>query len=325
MIEFDPIRTAIRDAAHGHASCLGPGTNCPAPISLPAAVSPFVGHGREVMMAAQRTLGPGPANTQLVEGRAVPTDGALIEWSVRGRADAFVEVVQRHEVAVHGFLARRAGRQAADDLLGEVWVRAFGARATFRADCADARPWLYGIARNVLRAHWRAAARSGPPPADPPPGGLPPQEQQHDPWDDVVDRLDSATRARAVADAVRALPPGERDVLLLVAWEQLTPAEAAVVLGVPQGTARSRLHRARATLQLALARSQPDTARMPSAPHPVHPPPPPAHPPSPPIPPHAPNPVRAPNPAHPSHAPHPSDAEEDPCPPSRPNLSSWTR
>jgi RNA polymerase sigma-70 factor (ECF subfamily) len=53
--------------------------------------------------------------------------------------------------------------------------------------------------------------------------------------------------------AVRALPPGERDVLLLVAWEQLTPAEAAVALGVPQGTARSRLHRARAALRLVLA------------------------------------------------------------------------
>ena len=50
------------------------------------------------------------------------TDGASIEQSVQGRADAFVEVVQRHEVAVHGFLAQRAGQQAADDLLGEVWV-----------------------------------------------------------------------------------------------------------------------------------------------------------------------------------------------------------
>jgi hypothetical protein len=49
------------------------------------------------------------------------TDGALIERSCRGRPDAFVEVVQRHEAAVHGFLARRAGPQVAADLLGEVW------------------------------------------------------------------------------------------------------------------------------------------------------------------------------------------------------------
>jgi RNA polymerase sigma-70 factor (ECF subfamily) len=122
------------------------------------------------------------------------TDGALIEQSVRGRPDAFVEVVQRHEVAVHGFLARRAGRQVADDLLGEVWVRAFAARGGYDPGYDDALPWLYGIARNVLRAH----------------------------------------------------------VLLLVAWEQLTPAEAASVLGVPPGTARSRLHRARAALRAVL-------------------------------------------------------------------------
>ena len=64
-------------------------------------------------------------------GSGVETDGVLIEQSVRGRPDAFVEVVQRHEVAVHGFLARRAGQQAADDLLGEVWVRAFAARGGY--------------------------------------------------------------------------------------------------------------------------------------------------------------------------------------------------
>jgi RNA polymerase sigma-70 factor (ECF subfamily) len=58
----------------------------------------------------------------------VETDGTLIEQSARGRPDAFVEVVRRHEAAVHGFVARRAGRQMADDLLGEVWVRACAAQ-----------------------------------------------------------------------------------------------------------------------------------------------------------------------------------------------------
>ena len=173
------------------------------------------------------------------------TDGVLIERSARGRPDAFVEVVRRHEAAVHAFLARRAGRQAADDLLGEVWVRAFGGRGGFNPAHSDARPWLYGIARNVLRAHWRtwrAADRAG-------------AVEAVDPWDDVIDRLDSAAaaRTREMVGAVRALPPEEREVLLLVAWEQLTPAQAALVLGIPPGTARSRLHRARAALRPVLA------------------------------------------------------------------------
>ena len=173
------------------------------------------------------------------------TDGVLIERSARGRPDAFVEVVRRHEVAVHAFLARRAGRQAADDLLGEVWVRAFGGRAGFDPAHSDARPWLYGIARNVLRAHWRAGR----------PANQPGVVESVDPWDDVIDRLDSAAAARTrdMVGAVRALPAEEREVLLLVAWEHLTPAQAALVLGIPPGTARSRLHRARTALRPVLA------------------------------------------------------------------------
>ena len=178
------------------------------------------------------------------------TDGTLIERSVRGRPDAFVEVVQRHEIAVHGFLARRGGRQAADDLLGEVWIRAFAARGGYHCGHDDARPWLYGIARNVLREHFRARREADPARAD----------AQVDPWDDVISRIDSAATLRALAATVRGLPPAERDVLLLVAWEQLTPAQAGRVLGVPPGTARSRLHRARAALRLALPASPADAS-----------------------------------------------------------------
>ena len=115
------------------------------------------------------------------------TDGVLIERSARGRPDAFVEVVQRHEVAVHGYLARRAGRQIADDLLGEVWVRAFSARDRYELARHDARPWLYGIARNVLRTYWRTNQVDDRP--------LP--EGAVDPWDDVVEQMTGALLASA--------------------------------------------------------------------------------------------------------------------------------
>ena len=95
------------------------------------------------------------------------------------------------------------------------------------------------VARNVLREHWRSH-NGGDELA-----GV--SETMVDPWDGIDDRLDSAGRIKTVISAVRLLPAAEREVLLLVAWEQLTPAEAAQVLGVPPGTARSRLHRARAT------------------------------------------------------------------------------
>jgi RNA polymerase sigma factor (sigma-70 family) len=184
------------------------------------------------------------------------TDADLIERSVRGQPEAFVAVAERHEVAVHGYLARRAGRQAADDLLAEVWARAFAGRAGYRACHADARPWLYGIARHVLASYWQARARTGMP--APPSAALYPAE---DPWDEVIDRIDSAAGSGPLMSALHALPAAEREVLLLVAWEQLTPAQAATMLGIPQGTARSRLHRARTTLRRALAPNHAGTLR----------------------------------------------------------------
>jgi RNA polymerase sigma factor (sigma-70 family) len=177
------------------------------------------------------------------------TDGLLIAQSLRGTPEAFVEIVRRHEVAIHRYLTRRAGHQAADDLLGEVWVRAFGTRHSYDTSHDDARPWLYGIARNVLRAHWRTGRTID----------LSTPEEALDPWDEITDRLDLAVRARALVSALRELPSSERDVLLLVAWEQLTPAEAAVVLSIPPGTARSRLHRARMTLRQMLAEPADET------------------------------------------------------------------
>jgi DNA-directed RNA polymerase specialized sigma24 family protein len=80
------------------------------------------------------------------------TDEQVVSWSEAGDPAAFVELVWRHGPAVHAYLARRTGRQDADDLLGEVWLRAFKGRASYDRRCPDARPWLYGIARNVLRA-----------------------------------------------------------------------------------------------------------------------------------------------------------------------------
>lgn len=125
-----------------------------------------------------------------------------------------------------------------------MWLRAFAARGGFDTEHDDARPWLYGIARNILREHWRAGKAIGLPLAG---------ETGCDPWDGVDERLDITRQAETVMTAVRALPAIERDVLLLVAWEQLTVAEAAKVLGIPPGTARSRLHRARAALRRMLS------------------------------------------------------------------------
>ena len=70
------------------------------------------------------------------------SDAELIGRSQAGDGHAFMEVISRHEGAVGAYLARRVGREAAEDLLGEVWVAAFESRGTYDRSFAGARPWL---------------------------------------------------------------------------------------------------------------------------------------------------------------------------------------
>ena len=147
----------------------------------------------------------------------------------------FEELVASLGPRVHGYLARRAP-QVADDLLSEVWLAAFQGRDRYDPARAEVAAWMFGIARNVLLAHLRSRRRRQ---------GLPAADPQIDEWEAVDQRLDAAGLAPALRRALAELPADERDVLLLVAWEQLSPTEAAAVLGIPAGTARSRLHRAR--------------------------------------------------------------------------------
>jgi RNA polymerase sigma-70 factor, ECF subfamily len=173
----------------------------------------------------------------------------------RSRADpeSFGALFERHARGVHGYLSRRAGRQTADELLGEVFTVAFTVRVRYDPAYPDARPWLYGIARNVLSTRLRGEDRRAAATARLPADGV-----AH-PWPEVDDRLAAAAEGAQARRLLAKLPDGEREVVELVAWEQLDPTEAAAVLGIPAGTARSRLHRARARLREALDTPQPDT------------------------------------------------------------------
>jgi RNA polymerase sigma factor (sigma-70 family) len=164
------------------------------------------------------------------------------------QAAAFCDLLRQHSLAIHAYLARRGGRDAADDLLGDVLLRAYAARLRYDERWPDPRPWLYGIARNVLREHWRRAGQGGEAAAAPARLAV-----TEDPWPDVDSRLDAAARRADLRRALDRLADGDREVLLLVTWEGLTPAEAALALGIPPGTARSRLHRARAVMRQLLA------------------------------------------------------------------------
>lgn len=167
------------------------------------------------------------------------SDAELIGCSLVGNEDAFVELVHRHRGAISAFLVRRVGRSAAEDLLAEVWIAAFRSRRSYDRSRANARPWLFGVALNTVRAFWRTRPRD-----DLAPDVI--DVTSVDPWPAVDDRIDGATLLRDVLSRLRT---EQRELLLLVAWEELSITEAAEVLGIPAATARSHLHRARAVLR----------------------------------------------------------------------------
>ncbi|MET8118031.1 sigma-70 family RNA polymerase sigma factor [Micromonospora sp. NPDC005189] len=162
-------------------------------------------------------------------------------------AERFAPLFDRHAGAVHRYLARRIGPEA-DDLLAETFLIAFRRRAAYRPAQVDVRPWLFGIATNLLRRHvrqeerrYRALARAT---ADRP--------AQPSPADDAEGRVDARSLRRDLSAALATLHRRDRDVLLLTAWADLSYAEIAVVLDIPVGTVRSRLNRARRVTREAL-------------------------------------------------------------------------
>lgn len=175
---------------------------------------------------------------------AAESDADVIASSLQ-EPGRFGAVFDRHATVVFRYLVRRVGVNDADALLGEVFRVAFEKRATYDTACPDARPWLYGIATNLLARHRRGEARRIRATAR----LLARQRPADDPAEQVVGTLDARELWPHVAEAVAALPDEERDALLLYAWEGLSYDQIADALGVPVGTVRSRLNRARVRLR----------------------------------------------------------------------------
>ena len=178
-------------------------------------------------------------------------DGDAIAASLREPA-RFAVVFDRHYEEISSYVTRRAGRALGEELASETFVRAFAARAGYDLAYPDARPWLYGIANNLLRKHVRSEERRRRAYA---------RAIEHDGFSDEVDliagRIDASAGARAVAAALARLSPVDRDTLLLFALTDLEYEAIALATEVPVGTVRSRLHRVRRHLQAALPELDP--------------------------------------------------------------------
>ncbi|GGP38380.1 MULTISPECIES: RNA polymerase sigma factor [Streptomyces] len=187
------------------------------------------------------------------------SDASVIARS-RDEPEAFAALFDRHSDAVHRYTARRLGNEVADDVVAETFTTAFQQRHRYdpaRGTGTDAQPWLFGIATNLIGRHRRAEARRFKAMAR-----VPALTDHDEPLADrAADRVMARAVRRELAAALAALPARHRDVLLLVAWGDLSYEETAQALGVPVGTVRSRLHRARGKLREALGGSNPTALR----------------------------------------------------------------
>jgi RNA polymerase sigma factor (sigma-70 family) len=175
----------------------------------------------------------------------VPESDAAVIGASLDQPARFGEVFDRHATVVFRFLVRRVGIEAAESLLGDVFRIAFEKRTAYDRERPSARPWLYGIATNLIAHHRRSEARRIHATAR----VLTRQRTADDPAEDIASRLDAVELLPRVADALALLPDGERDALLLYAWEELSYDEIAAALDVPIGTVRSRISRARQSLR----------------------------------------------------------------------------
>ncbi|WP_370949181.1 RNA polymerase sigma factor [Amycolatopsis sp. cg5] len=174
------------------------------------------------------------------------SDAAVIEASL-GEPGRFAAIFDRHGPHIHRYLARRLGREAADDLVGDTFLIAFDKRGKYDLARPDARPWLYGIATNLVSQYWRDQGKqarlrlvTGPEPVQ----------------DGHADRVAEQVTAEAMGDvltqALNTLSEGDRDVLVLIATEGLAYDEVAAALDIPVGTVRSRMFRARKKVRASL-------------------------------------------------------------------------
>jgi RNA polymerase sigma-70 factor (ECF subfamily) len=198
------------------------------------------------MTAQNRTAVPDP-----IAAHQADDDAAIIRRS-RHEPDHFAAVFRRHAPEIQRYVVRRLGADAADDVVAETFLVAFRQRDRYDLGRADARPWLYGIATNLIGRHrraevrqYRALARTG-------------HDPVAEPFTDRVDAIVSAgSTSRRLAAALAGLPAAHRDALLVVAWGGLSYEQAAHCLDVPVGTVRSRINRARSKLRRALGDTDP--------------------------------------------------------------------
>lgn len=186
-------------------------------------------------------------------------DQDLWQRTRTGDAEAFGDLYERHARTVQSYcLWRTADLQSAEDATATVFLEAWRKRERLALTTDSAAPLLLGIANNVVRRQWRSQRRHRDVLERARNVGQAPSDLEAE----AIARLDAIGQLREGGEAIRGLPRREREVLALLAWSNLSYGEIAAALGLPIGTVRSRLARARERLGDAFP--DPTTAATPA-------------------------------------------------------------
>jgi len=171
------------------------------------------------------------------------SDASLIRLSLT-HPETFAGIFERHAESLRHFLSRSAPPAVLDDLVSETFLTAFRSRESYDFSYVDARPWLFGIATNVTRHHWRSEGRQIARLA---------RLREDESTDEMADEVGSEAIGNDEVERIQAalaqMDERYRDVLLLMAGPGLTYQEMSQALGIPVGTVRSRVSRGRGQLR----------------------------------------------------------------------------
>jgi len=172
----------------------------------------------------------------MAESAAEPTDRELMSRVRDGELDRLSELFERHHRRLFAFFLRLAGsRDAAEDLVQEVFVRMLKYRHTYREE-AEFTPWMFSVARNAAVDHYRGK----------------PRELQEDPEAPEpvapsvhpVERLEKREQSELLQAALGRLPREKRELLLLARFGEMKYDSIGELLGISVGAVKVRVHRA---------------------------------------------------------------------------------
>ncbi len=173
-----------------------------------------------------------------------PSDADIIQVSL-SEPEEFGLLFDRHYRAVFSYAVRSIGVSEGQDVASETFVQAFRSRHRFDLSYRSARPWLLGIASNLISNRYRSFERR-----DRAYGRAAGRVQDRDEFDmAAAERLDATVHSARVREALESLRPQERTVVTLFVFAGFSYREISHALGVSEGTVKSRLSRGRVNLR----------------------------------------------------------------------------